>query len=221
MQNNFESIEEAIAVATGDTFQSIGESSLSGGCINQASKISGKDGRDFFVKRNSLDFLPFFEAEGRALREIASTRTIKVPETITHGTTSNHSFLVLNFIQEGVSSSKVKEDMGKLADLHRIQQNHFGWLWITVLVQLLNPTHLRIDGSIFTENIDLNTNSSWPTQRELPSPAPMNYWTNSRYSSPIMCHFLRCYTEIYGEAMHPTTKMGNLSFLIQPVTTEI
>ena len=50
MQNNFESIEEAIAVATGDTFQSIGESSLSGGCINQASKISGKDGRDFFVK---------------------------------------------------------------------------------------------------------------------------------------------------------------------------
>ena len=128
MQNNFESIEEAIAVATGDTFQSIGESSLSGGCINQASKISGKDGRDFFVKRNSLDFLPFFEAEGRALREIASTRTIKVPETITLGKTSNHSFIVLNFIQEGVSSSKAQEDMGRqLADLHRIQQNHFGW----------------------------------------------------------------------------------------------
>ena len=53
MQNNFESFEEAITVATGNTFQSIGESSLSGGCINQASKISGKDGRDFFVKRNS------------------------------------------------------------------------------------------------------------------------------------------------------------------------
>ena len=222
MQNNFESIEEAIAVATGDTFQSIGESSLSGGCINQASKISGKDGRDFFVKRNSLDFLPFFEAEGRALREIASTRTIKVPETITHGTTSNHSFIVLDFIQEGVSSSKSQEDMGRqLADLHRIQQNHFGWSMdncIGATPQPNPPTNRWID---FYRNIDLNTNSSWPTQKELPSPVPMNYWTNSRYSSPIMSHFLRCYTEIYGEAMHPTTKMGNLSFLIQPVTTEI
>ena len=82
MQNNFESIEEAIAVATGDTFQSIGEASLSGGCINQASKISGKDGRDFFVKRNSLDFLPFFEAEGRALLKLLPPERLKYPKPL-------------------------------------------------------------------------------------------------------------------------------------------
>ena len=103
----------------------IGESS----CLVDASikhpRFPGKTVR-FFRQKKLTDFLPFLKQKvGHC--EIASTRTIKAPNHYARNN-SNHSFLVLDFIQEGVSSAKAQEDMGrKLADLHRIQQAHFGW----------------------------------------------------------------------------------------------
>ena len=63
-------IDHAISESTGITFRNQSNSSIGGGCINQASRITGEDGRQYFLKKNQPSFLPFFEAEAQALPEI-------------------------------------------------------------------------------------------------------------------------------------------------------
>ena len=129
MENQkYSSIAEAISRNTPTLFEPVQSSSVSGGCINQTSKLEGVDGRNFFVKQNGLDFLPFFQSEAIALQEIKETATIKVPEVIAHGTVDGNSFLVLEFIQEGPPSKAGQTQLGRqLAELHKIEQPFFGW----------------------------------------------------------------------------------------------
>lgn len=124
----YSSIEEAISQATKEKFSSQESSSLSGGSISRSQCIKGNDGRVFFCKENDISFLSFFEAEVKALQEIKATNTIRTPEVITSGTTDLSSFLLLEFIKEGESSSDGQKEMGKqLARLHKIEQPFFGW----------------------------------------------------------------------------------------------
>ena len=57
--------------------------------------------------------MPFFEVEAVALKQIKTTNTIRVPNVITFGKTASSSFLVLEFIEEGSTSPKGQELMGK------------------------------------------------------------------------------------------------------------
>ena len=121
-------IEHAISDATGCTFRSASSSSIAGGCINQASRITGEDERQYFIKKNQPSFLPFFEAEAHALTEIKNTKTVRVPEVITYGTGSDQAYLVLEYIEEGATSSAGQAELGtQLARLHRVNQPFFGW----------------------------------------------------------------------------------------------
>ena len=125
----YSSVEEAISQMTGEAFETNKSSSISGGSISQSQCITGKDGRVFFSKENDLTFLPFFEAEALALEQIRKTRTIRTPEVIGFGSTEVASFLVLEFIEEGSSSSSGQQEMGtQLARLHKIEQPFFGWV---------------------------------------------------------------------------------------------
>lgn len=127
--HEYSSIAEAISQVTKEKFQTENSTSLAGGCINRSHRIIGKDCREFFCKENSLDFLPFFEAEAQALRQISQTDTIRVPQVIAVGHTGTDSFLVLEYIKEGSSSSKGQQLMGQqLACLHKIKQSYFGWV---------------------------------------------------------------------------------------------
>ena len=127
--SNDETIDKAISNATGHEFKSLEFSELSGGSISRSQRIKGTDGRTFFCKQNKLPFLPFFEAEATALAQIADTKTIRVPQVITFGKTADESFLILEFIEEGTSSAKGQEAMGKqLAFMHRTPQPYFGWV---------------------------------------------------------------------------------------------
>lgn len=126
--NVFSSIEEAISRSTAEEFKTDKSSSLSGGSISRSQCITGKDGRRFFSKQNELSFSTFFEVEAIALKQIKDTHTIRVPKVISVGETSSESFLVLEFIEEGSSSSSGQELMGKqLACMHKIEQSFFGW----------------------------------------------------------------------------------------------
>ena len=90
--------------------------------------MTGKDGRNFFVKQNGVDFHDFFEAEAWALREIEATSTVAVPEVIVFGLTGKSSFLVLSFVEEGPDSPSSQAELGtQLARLHAIEQPYFGW----------------------------------------------------------------------------------------------
>lgn len=121
-------IDNAISNATGVLFKSQSSSAIGGGCINQASKIQSMDGRNFFLKINQASFLPFFEAEAEALKEIRATQTIMAPDVITHGVAKNQAFLVLEYIEEGRSSPGSQKNLGMLlAKMHKIEQPFFGW----------------------------------------------------------------------------------------------
>ena len=126
--HQYKSIDHAISEHTTKAFVSKTMSSVSGGCINQASRIEGKDGRIYFLKQNNLRFLPFFEAEARALIEIKETGTIQVPRVIVFGETAGNSFLVLQFLEQGSSSKTGQKQLGReLAQLHQVKKSFFGW----------------------------------------------------------------------------------------------
>lgn len=125
---SFSSVAEAISEATGSSFEPSESSSIAGGCISRATRITGTDGRSFFLKQNDLDFHDFFEAEAEALKEIEATVTVAVPKVIAFGVTGQSSFLVLSFMEEGTDSPVSQAELGtQLARLHQIEQPFFGW----------------------------------------------------------------------------------------------
>jgi protein-ribulosamine 3-kinase len=121
-------IDRTISESTSIAFSTRTEEGIGGGCINEASKLIGVDGREFFVKKNQLSFLPFFRAEARALQEMKDTHTIHVPTVIGHGTEQAQAYLVLEYIEEGSSGPNGQATLGtRLAQMHRVVQPHFGW----------------------------------------------------------------------------------------------
>lgn len=99
--------------------------SIGGGCINQAVRIAG-DGRDFFVKFNTASKIEMFVAEAEGLRELAATRTIRVPEPVCWGVADDTAYLVLEYLEFG-RGGKGAVLGEQLAALHRVTQAQFGW----------------------------------------------------------------------------------------------
>ena len=124
----WEDVATAIAKETQTSFVLQSESSIAGGCINEARRLESATGEVYFVKANSAGFLRLFEAEAKALTEIASTRTVRVPDPVCHGISGNQSFLVLEFLETGRDGGSAQRKLGQdLARLHRMEQPHFGW----------------------------------------------------------------------------------------------
>ncbi|MCW5908866.1 MAG: fructosamine kinase family protein [Chitinophagales bacterium] len=94
--------------------------SVSGGCINNAVKISCQHS-DYFLKYNKEDLFPgMFEAEAHALRLLATTKTVNVPEVVKNGNVDNVSYLLLQFIEAGASSVNSMRQLGRqLAAMHK------------------------------------------------------------------------------------------------------
>jgi fructosamine-3-kinase len=125
-------IAERISQATNQGFEINDCRSISGGCINQAYRISSTNGRKYFIKLNQIDRLPMFVAEAKGLLEIAATQTIMVPMPICWGTVTDRSYLVLDYLDltnRGTTTSW--QEMGRnLANMHRYQTHSspkFGW----------------------------------------------------------------------------------------------
>jgi len=95
--------------------------SVSGGCIHNACRLG-----DFFVKTNTANFLPMFEAEAEGLRDIAATKTIRVPEPVVWGEGQSTAYLVLEWLDLGHRGDGAI--MGEqLAALHRHTSPTHGW----------------------------------------------------------------------------------------------
>jgi len=85
-------IAERIGRETGSPFEPHPPSSLGGGCINTAVRLS--DGRQqWFVKLNGADRLDMFEAEALGLEEMANTGTIRVPRPLCTGSHAGQSYM--------------------------------------------------------------------------------------------------------------------------------
>ena len=120
-------IAAEIASITHTTFNINQLTAVSGGCINEAYCIAD-DLQRYFIKINSPDNLPMFEAEAAGLKEIFNSRTLRVPTPICWGKNDRHAWLVLEYLDMNHSSNRDAATLGSgLAAMHKICAEQFGW----------------------------------------------------------------------------------------------
>lgn len=123
----WDTIARAISQATGMAFEPKGQTPAGGGSINRAAVLEG-GGRRYFVKLNSKDRLPMFEAEAEGLAEMAATDAVRVPEPVCHGTAGGRAYLALEYLElTGTTDGHAGRLGRQLADMHRHQTDRFGW----------------------------------------------------------------------------------------------
>ena len=98
---------------------------IDGGCINEAVRLRG-NGRDFFVKFNTASKLDMFAAEAEGLREIAETKSVRVPEPVCWGVACDAAYVVLEYLCLG-HAGKGAVLGEQLAAMHRVTRAEFGW----------------------------------------------------------------------------------------------
>ena len=120
------SLAERIGAATGAAFVAERRQGVSGGDINRAERLVGRDGRRFFVKFNRADRLAMFEAEADGLDEMLATGAIRVPRPVCCGREGGEAFLVLEYLD--LDGRGDAAELGRrLAALHGCTQSSFGW----------------------------------------------------------------------------------------------
>ncbi len=120
-------VAQRLSVATGQSFAIRERHALSGGCINQAWKISDGE-RAFFVKIHAAAGLAMFEAEAAGLTELAAAQTVRVPKPVSWGSTAGLAWLALEYLPLGGTGAQAMATLGRqLAALHRQPQPYFGW----------------------------------------------------------------------------------------------
>jgi fructosamine-3-kinase len=124
---NWQAIIQYIESATGQPFKLLKAQPVSGGDINAAYRLQSES-LSFFVKLNRPDRLSMFEAEAAGLEALAQTQSIRVPKFIACGLTSEHAFLVLEYIVLHGLNTRSEQLLGQqLAQLHLHKQPYFGW----------------------------------------------------------------------------------------------
>lgn len=120
-------IARRIGEVTGSPFELKSSQWIGGGCINDA-VLLGDGSRNWFVKFNDASRLEMFEAEAEGLKEMAASRTIRVPEPLCSGVDGARSYLVMEYIEMGRSHRGSGEQAGReLAAMHRTEAKAFGW----------------------------------------------------------------------------------------------
>jgi fructosamine-3-kinase len=98
---------------------------VSGGCINQASRVVTTVG-DFFVKWNQ-DGLALFEEENYGLSLLRKSKTLKVPKVVGSGCIDGKYFLIEQFIESSSYGANFWQSFGYgLADLHKTTNSQYG-----------------------------------------------------------------------------------------------
>jgi protein-ribulosamine 3-kinase len=145
---DWSAIDAAISSATGQTFQQSEHTASSGGCISQTGRITGRDGRHFFIKLNTANRYAMFIAEASALDSIATSRTLRVPRLIAHGITGTHSYLVLEYLK--LASHGNARLLGeRLAAMHRCTSDRFGFAQDNYIGTSLQPNRWTDDWVTF------------------------------------------------------------------------
>jgi len=100
---------------------------LSGGCINQASRLVLDDGREYFLKVNQASLADMFAAEAAGLNELRSTATLRVPAPIGQGVQGRQAYLLLDYLPLQTQGNQPLAGT-QLAALHQHTAEQFGWL---------------------------------------------------------------------------------------------
>jgi fructosamine-3-kinase len=127
METIWTTVAQRISEATGAAFAARSQHAVGGGCINSATVLQD-DNRRYFVKLSDAKRLGMFEAEAEGLKDIARTRSVRVPEPVCWGTADGSAFIVLEYLDLGGADSRSLEKLGQqLAQMHRATHDRFGW----------------------------------------------------------------------------------------------
>jgi fructosamine-3-kinase len=106
-----------------------GVSSVSGGDINQAAKVTDKEGQTFFLKWNDSSPDDMFPKEEKGLTLLRSAESgLHIPKVIGTGVTEDGTgFILMTFISEGSPQANSHQEFGKkLAMLHQNTSDQYG-----------------------------------------------------------------------------------------------
>ena len=117
---------QAISERTGNPFTPTGSTGVGGGSISQGFRLSGRDGRRFFVKRNHIRRRAMFETEAAGLAELARCGALRIPEAVALTDHGDACFLVLEHLELGGRPDAARLGQG-VAALHAIHGEQFGW----------------------------------------------------------------------------------------------
>jgi protein-ribulosamine 3-kinase len=100
---------------------------LTGGSINTALQLKTNKGT-FFAKYNDHNkYKGMFELEAKNLALLAATRTLRIPNVVTHFNYEDLDFLVLEYIDSGSPHYEFWTDLGfGLAHLHKNKAEKYG-----------------------------------------------------------------------------------------------
>ena len=168
MNDLLKEVEACITKWSGETFSIASRDTMGGGCINEALRLTGKDGRTFFIKHNRREYLPAFEAEAHALKVILKTGTIRVPAPLGTCFDESRAALVLEYFTIGGLRNENWHDVGKqLARMHRHTAEQHGWPhdnWIGSSPQINTPDP---DWVRFLKDCRLGPQVKWARERGL------------------------------------------------------
>jgi protein-ribulosamine 3-kinase len=98
-------------------------STLGGGCISNATRLTLANGDYVFLKWGSDSAL--FSVEAYALEQLADTNTVRVPRTLSTG----DGWILLEWLEPGAVTTQGWQQLGvALAGLHSAQGKRFGWV---------------------------------------------------------------------------------------------
>ncbi|WP_019023305.1 MULTISPECIES: fructosamine kinase family protein [unclassified Thioalkalivibrio] len=119
-------VAQCITDHTASAFEPTGSQACSGGSINQAQRVTGTDGRTYFVKLNRGAMAEaMFAAEARGLEELARCERVKIPAVIGTGKAEGVCFIVLEELDLGGRRDGVALGHG-VADMHMKMAARFG-----------------------------------------------------------------------------------------------
>ncbi len=122
----WQSIISHIEQTIGRPFSLEQQKSLGGGSINSAFLLADKNGQQYFAKTNQPSHLAMFEAEARGLQELASSHTLRVPQSVCFGENPVQSYIVLEYLEmNGQADQRLLGE--QLAAMHRVTADKFGW----------------------------------------------------------------------------------------------
>jgi len=113
-----QALDAAISGAVGKKFATLTTHSAGGGSNHQCFVVESA-GERYFVKTDSGASLPQFAAEAAALRWLAASRCVRVPEVICSGSEQGAAFLVLEYLALQPASREGQVRLGRaLAAMH-------------------------------------------------------------------------------------------------------
>jgi fructosamine-3-kinase len=129
MDKLLEAAEARISETTGAPFRIADQDRLGGGCIHDATRLRGEDGRFFFLKQNRADLAESFRIEAEALGELHAAGGLRVPKPYGVVESDGEAALLLEYLPMGGGTGKARyEDLGRgLARVHETRKPAFGW----------------------------------------------------------------------------------------------